>query len=146
MLDKLSPGIIELMPLNESPAEQSAAWYQPSDTPSVPFSPQGGQNHITSWLCRPASEMHQGWPQPHSRLAWYCNDVLDVGLSGLNYCLNMHPKEILKKYTRSSPHPPPLTPPPPLFSQWVLQNHFVLLGSVLHITRQHICQQILLTF
>ena len=46
----------ELMSLNESPAEQNAAWYQPSDTPLVPFSPQGGQNHITSWLCRPASE------------------------------------------------------------------------------------------
>ena len=28
------------MPLNESPAEQSAAWYQPSDTPSVPFLPK----------------------------------------------------------------------------------------------------------
>ena len=71
------------MPLNESPAEQSAVWYQPSDTPSVPFSPQGGQNHITSWLCRPASETRQGWPQPHSTLAQYW-------LCIVTYCLRHH--------------------------------------------------------
>ena len=71
------------MPLNESPAEQSAVWYQPSDTPSVPFSPQGGQNHITSWLCRPASETRQGWPQPQSTLAQYW-------LCIVTYCLRHH--------------------------------------------------------
>ena len=46
-----SPGITELILINESPAEQSSTWYQPSDVLSVPLSLWWGQNHITSWLC-----------------------------------------------------------------------------------------------
>ena len=34
-----SPGIIEFILLNESPAEPGAVWYQPSDTPTAPFFP-----------------------------------------------------------------------------------------------------------
>ena len=77
------------MPLSESPAEQSATWYQPSDPPSVPFSPQGGQNHITSWLCWPASETSQG------HIAGLTSIVM-------TYC-SLHEKGPLECYT-GAPH------------------------------------------
>ena len=38
------------------------------DTPSMPFPPYWGQTPVTSWLCRPASEARQGWPEPHNML------------------------------------------------------------------------------